>query len=286
MKEIKVEKSITNRNNDSLERYLRDIGTYQLLTAEDETILCRKIKTGDEAALRKLVNANLRFVVTVAKKYEGQGLSLADLVSEGNIGLVKAARRFDDTRGFKFISYAVWWIRQAIMHALGEYRRVVRLPMNQVNGILEMTKATVKLEQHLERNPTTEEIAEFLGISTDKVMDYEHNSGKSLSLDATLPDKEESWLLAVIEDTTYDKPDAGLEYMGLTQNVNLLFNKLSARQQDIIRMAYGLNGTVPMQNEDISLCLGLSAETVRKDRHRALRNMLDTTSIKVMKQYL
>jgi RNA polymerase primary sigma factor len=286
MRALKIDQSITNRSGDSVNRYFQDISQYPLLSPEEEIILARKIQGGDEAALQRLVNANLRFVVSVAKKYEGQGLSLSDLISEGNAGLVKAARRYDETRGFKFISYAVWWVRQAMMSAIGEHKRIIRLPMNQVNGIIELTKAEVKLEQDLQRNPTPEELAEFTSLSIERVMDYQHNSGKALSLDRPADEQDGGWLMAVMPDHMFPLPDSGLDHAGLKLCITSLFSALSNRQKAIINLAYGLNGSIPMQNEDISEQLGISAETVRKDRCKALDNMRKVRSVNTIKQYL
>ena len=286
MRAIKIEQSITRREDDSIKRYLDDIATYPLLSVNEEVVLSRKILKGDEAALRRLVNANLRFVVSVAKKYEGQGLSLADLISEGNSGLIKAARRYDESRGFKFISYAVWWIRQAIMLAIGEHKRLVRLPMNQVNGILQLRKAETELEQRLERKPIAEELAEFAGLDCDRVKDYQQNAVHTLSLDLPKEEQEDSWLMGIIPDSMFPGPDSCLGEAELKTMVQRLFRFLSKRQQSIISMAFGLDGYVEMQNEDIGSRLGLSSETVRKDRSLALRILRDIKLSRILNEYI
>jgi RNA polymerase primary sigma factor len=286
MKEIKIERSITNRSQDSLERYLKDISRYPLLYAEEEIILAGKIRDGDQAALHRLVSCNLRFVVTVAKKYEMQGIPLADLIAEGNLGLYKAAERFDETRGFKFISYAVWWIRQSILFSISGYKRLVRLPMNQVNGILELWKSEIYLEQYLERSPTKEELAEFMKIPEELVRDYLSCPGTSVSLDASFEDQDGGMTMAAIKDTTSLLPDADLEKEALKSDIALIMDVLSPRERNILCLSYGMENNSPMQNEAIGRRLGLSLETIRRYKKSALTRLRELKEIKMMQSYL
>lgn len=289
MRTLKIEKSITDRYQDSLPRYLNDISSYPLLTDEEEILFARKARDGDELAVHQLIKSNLRFVVSVAKKYVGRGLSLPDLIAEGNIGLAKAARRFDETRGFKFISYAIWWIRQSIIEAIARYGRLVRLPVNQINNIVHMIKAEEKLEQKLERAPSIEEVADLAGLSLESLLDLKSSASRELSLDAVTEEDTQSksgHLLSITADQTFSRPDDVLVRDDLRQNLKLLLANLSARQSQIIKMGFGLRGSEPMQNEDIALRLGLSTETIRRDRYTALCDMRNTPGIAILEQYL
>lgn len=286
MKDIKIERSITRRGEDSLARYLQEISRFPLLKAEEEAILAKKISSGDKAALERLVNCNLRFVVSVAKKYEIEGMPLVDLISEGNIGLVKAAKRFDETRGFKFISYAVWWIRQAILYSIGIHKRMIRLPMNQLTGMMNLWKSECVLEQRLQRIPTLEELTEFMGVPDERLFDYLLNSGEVFSLDLPLEDSEDGPRVGVMSDPTSMSPDAGLEKEAFHINIQRIMNVLSARDQHIIRLAYGMGGGRPLQNEDISNLLGLSSETIRRAKLKALFKLREMKEVKMMQQYL
>lgn len=286
LREIKIQPSITQRNQDSIERYLSDISHFPLLTVEEEVLLCRKIKGGDRAALNKLVNCNLRFVVSVAKKYQGQGMALADLIAEGNTGLVVAAERFDDTRGFKFISFAVWWIRQAIMQSINENKRMVRLPMNQVNGIMTVWKAESVLEQQLERPATPEEMAEHTGLDLEKIAAYMNHNHRTVSLDVHPDDDEGVPLLAVLEDPLFEAPDRGLERNDFQNDLLRLMQRLPSRQRRILQMVFGLDGHAPMQMEDVGAVLGVSKETIWQNKNKALQSLRESSNLKLMSQYL
>ncbi|WP_169472268.1 sigma-70 family RNA polymerase sigma factor [Pedobacter hiemivivus] len=286
MKEIKIERSITRRGEDSLARYLQEISRFPLLNVEEEVILAKKISSGDKAALERLVNCNLRFVVSVAKKYEIEGMPLVDLISEGNIGLVKAAKRFDESRGFKFISYAVWWIRQAILYSIGTHKRMIRLPMNQLSGIMDLWKSEGLLEQQLQRLPTLAELTEFMELPDERVLDYLSNSGDVFSLDLPLEDAEDSPIVNVMTDPMAMPPDAGLEKEAFYINIQRIMNLLSPRDQNVLRLAYGMGGGRPLQNEDISNLMGLSSETIRRAKQKALFKLREMKEVKMMLQYL
>jgi RNA polymerase primary sigma factor len=285
MKEIRIEKLITHRSQDSLERYLKEISKYPLLEAEEEIVLAEKIRRGDEAALHRLVNCNLRFVITVAKKYETQDISLADLVSDGNIGLIKAAERFDEKRGFKFISYAVWWIQQAILSGMGTHKRMIHLPRNQVDGIRETWKSEIKLEQQLHRMPTRQELAVFMQLGDDTVYDYRRFPGIPLSLDAPAKYLDARLEPAIIPYAMEPAPDASLEEASLQKDIQLLMRVLSPRERNILKLAFGMEGDRPLQNEDISQVLGLSAETIRRSKIKALDRLRQLKGIEFLRQY-
>lgn len=286
MREIKIEKSFTKRDHDSLRRYLNDIAGYPLLSAEEEVMLGRKIQGGDLAALQRLVNSNLRFVVSVAKKYEGQGLPLADLISEGNAGLVKAAERFDESRGFKFISFAVWWIRQSMMMAIGTYKRMIRLPMNQVNDIQDLWRSEMEMEQKLERLPTDEELADFTGIPLDRLKAYQYSPGHTVSLDNQNDEEDKPGIMTFLEDTSIDAPDATLQSQDLTYNLRQLLNQLPDRQRRVIQLSFGLQGNEAMHLEDIADLFELSKESVRKIKYQALHNLGKEEGVRRLRQYL
>ncbi|MBI3519552.1 MAG: RNA polymerase sigma factor RpoD/SigA [Bacteroidetes bacterium] len=240
MRQLKITKSITNRESASLDKYLQEIGREELITAEEEVVLAKKIKDGDQDALEKLTRANLRFVVSVAKQYQNQGLSLPDLINEGNLGLIKAARRFDETRGFKFISYAVWWIRQSILQALAEQSRIVRLPLNQVGSLNKINKAYSKLEQEYEREPSADEIAELLDLPIDKVSDTMKVSGRHVSMDAPFANGEESSLLDVLVNHDSLKADAGLIMESLSKEIDRALSTLTERERDVVKLFFGI----------------------------------------------
>src|SRR5205814_831794 len=240
MRQLKITKSITNRESQSLEKYLQEIGKVDLLTAEEEVDLAKKIKQGDERALEKLTKANLRFVVSVAKQYQNQGLSLSDLINEGNLGLIKAGQRFDETRGFKFISYAVWWIRQSILQALAEQSRIVRLPLNQVGSLNKISKAYSKLEQEFEREPSDEELAKILEIPTEKITDTMRVSGKHVSMDAPFVQGEDNSLIDVLENTDSPRADTHLMNESLQREIDRSLSTLTEREREVIKLFFGI----------------------------------------------
>lgn len=278
MRSLKIGLSFTNRQQDSLQRYLNDISEYDLLPADEEALLATKIKQGDKQAMQRLVTANLRFVVSVAKKYEGQGLALPDLIAEGNLGLIRAAEKFDHSRGFKFISYAVWWIRQSIAQALFDLKHVVRLPTNQNLGIIEVAKAESALEQQLERLPNTEELIAFTGLTAEKLREYKQNMVRAFSLDTPNTDDPDGpgWMLDVLNDDTFARPDAKLEENGRKCQIDTMLRQLSPRQRQVITLTYGLNGHIARHNEDIGIALGVCSETVRRERKIALATIRNT----------
>lgn len=285
MRALKIGQSITNRSHASLQRYLSDIAKYNVLSAEEEIILAKKIKAGDKSAFHRLINSNLRFVVSVAKKYEGQGLSLPDLVSIGNLGLVKAAERFDETKGFKFISFAVWWIRQSIMHTIGEQRRMIRRPTNQRDDIFEVYKAQDHLEQQLERLPTPEELSEYTGIAIEKVKDYLMDSPFGLPLEGD-DDEEKPGLLNFLEDRTFSAPDAYIELEGRDYSLSKMIANLTDREAIILKKYYGLDNDTPMLLEDIATHLGLSKESIRRSKSIAIKRINSEHRLGYLRQYL
>ncbi len=251
MRQLKISKQITNRESQSLDKYLQEIGKVDLLTPDEEVILAKRIKEGDQMALERLTKANLRFVVSVAKQYQNQGLSLGDLINEGNLGLIKAAQRFDETRGFKFISYAVWWIRQSILQALAEQSRIVRLPLNRVGSLNKISKTFSELEQKYEREPSPEELADVLDVSSSEVVDTMKISGRHVSMDAPFAQGEENSLLDVLENDTEEKPDSGLMTDSLRKEVQRALSTLTQREADVITLYFGLNGEHAMTLEEI-----------------------------------
>ena len=285
MRALKIGQSITNRSHASLQRYLSDIAKYNVLSIEEEIVLAKKIKAGDKAAFHRLINSNLRFVVSVAKKYEGQGLSLPDLVSIGNLGLVKAAERFDETKGFKFISFAVWWIRQSIMQTIGEQRRMIRRPTNQREDIYEVYKAQDYLEQRLERLPTPDELSEYTGIAVEKVKDYLMDSPFGIPLEADDED-EKPGLLNFLEDHTFSAPDAQLELDGKQYALTKIIDTLTDREARILRMYYGLDNDTPMLLEDIASNLGLSKESIRRSKGIAIKRINSVHGLGYLRQYI
>ena len=269
MRQLKISKQITNRESQSLDKYLQEIGKVDLLTPDEEVELAKRIKEGDQIALEKLTKANLRFVVSVAKQYQNQGLSLGDLINEGNLGLIKAAQRFDVTRGFKFISYAVWWIRQSILQALAEQSRIVRLPLNRVGSLNKISKTFSELEQKYEREPSPEELAEVLEVTTAEVVDTMKISGRHVSMDAPFVQGEENSLLDVLENDGEDTPDQGLMTDSLRREVQRALSTLTQRESDVITLYFGLNGEHAMTLEEIGEKFNLTRERVRQIKEKS-----------------
>jgi len=283
---LKLTRQLTNRENKSLDLYFQEIGKYELLKPEEEIDLAIKIRNGDRLAQDKLVRANLRFVVSVAKMYQNQGLSLGDLINEGNIGLVKAAQRFDETRGFKFISYAVWWIRQSILQALAEQSRIVRLPLNKIGSINKINKAYAQLEQQYEREPNPEEIANLLEISENEVKESMKNSGRHVSMDAPLVQDEDNTMYDVLRGEESTTPENGLLYESLRKEIERAVSTLTQREADVIRLYFGLNGSHPMTLEEIGEKFDLTRERVRQIKEKAIRRLKHTSRSKILKTYL
>jgi len=273
MRQLKIAKQVTNRESKSLDKYLQDISKIDLITAEEEVELAQKIKRGDQRALEKLVNANLRFVVSVAKQYQNQGLTLPDLINEGNFGLVKAAQRFDETRGFKFISYAVWWIRQSILQALAEQSRVVRLPLNKIGSINKIKKTFSYLEQAHERPPSAEEIAEELGLSVSEVKQSLKNAGKHISMDAPFAEGEDSNLYDVISASETPMPDTELVKESIREEIGRVLESLSEREADVVKLYYGIGQSSTMTLDEIGNTFDLTRERVRQIREKAIRKL-------------
>ncbi len=285
MRQLKINLSITNRESESLERYLQEIGRQEMIGTDEEAELAREIRDGNQEALERLVLANLRFVVSVAKQYQGQGLGLIDLINEGNVGLITAAQKFDETRGFKFISYAVWWIRQSILQALAENSRLVRLPLNQVGNVSKVNRFYNKFVQKNERRPSTEEIAEALGVDPDKVDGALLSSGKHVSMDAPLADDEDSCLLDLMENRDQTTADAALASESLAQDLDMALSKLPEREGKILRMFYGIK-TMPLGLEEIGEKLHLSRERVRQIKEKGLALLRKAQKDSVLKTYL
>lgn len=286
MRQLKISKQITNRESQSLDKYLQEIGKVDLLTPDEEVELAKRIKEGDQIALEKLTKANLRFVVSVAKQYQNQGLSLGDLINEGNLGLIKAAQRFDETRGFKFISYAVWWIRQSILQALAEQSRIVRLPLNRVGSLNKISKTFSELEQKYEREPSPEELAEVLDVTTAEVVDTMKISGRHVSMDAPFVQGEENSLLDVLENDSEETPDSGLMNDSLRREVQRALSTLTQREADVITLYFGLNGEHAMTLEEIGEKFSLTRERVRQIKEKAIRRLRHTSRSKALKPYL
>jgi len=286
MRQLKISKQITNRESQSLDKYLQEIGKVDLLTPDEEVELAKRIKEGDQIALEKLTKANLRFVVSVAKQYQNQGLSLGDLINEGNLGLIKAAQRFDETRGFKFISYAVWWIRQSILQALAEQSRIVRLPLNRVGSLNKISKTFSELEQKYEREPSPEELAEVLDVTTAEVVDTMKISGRHVSMDAPFIQGEENSLLDVLENDSEETPDSGLMNDSLRREVQRALSTLTQREADVITLYFGLNGEHAMTLEEIGEKFNLTRERVRQIKEKAIRRLRHTSRSKALKPYL
>lgn len=287
MRQLKITKSITNRESQSLEKYLQEIGKVDLLTPEEEVELAQRIKQGDQLALERLTKANLRFVVSVAKQYQNQGLSLSDLINEGNLGLIKAAQRFDETRGFKFISYAVWWIRQSILQALAEQSRIVRLPLNKVGSLNKINRAFSELEQEFEREPSPEELAIFLEIPTEEVETTLGVAARHVSVDAPFVDGEDNSLLDVLENTSTPDTDSSLEYKeSLRKEIQRSLSTLTDRQCDVIMLYFGIGVEHPMSLEDIGDRFGLTRERVRQIKDKAINKLRSASRSKLLKHYL
>lgn len=286
MRQLKISKQITNRESASLDRYLQEIGRVELITAEDEVELARRIREGDSLALEKLTKANLRFVVSVAKQYQNQGLTLGDLINEGNLGLIKAAQRFDETRGFKFISYAVWWIRQSILQALAEQSRIVRLPLNRVGSLNKMSKAFTELEQRYEREPSPSEMAEMMNISEDEVLDTIKISGRHVSMNASMGDEDGQTLLDTMKCEDGHIPDDALNSDSLVREVGRAVSTLTPRESDVIQLYFGLSGSEPLTLEEIGEKFDLTRERVRQIKEKAIRRLRQTSRSKSLKTYL
>ncbi|MBE9492437.1 MAG: sigma-70 family RNA polymerase sigma factor, partial [Bacteroidetes bacterium] len=276
----------TNRDTASLDKYLHEIGKVELLTADEEVILAQKIKSGDKEALEKLTKANLRFVVSVSKQYQNQGLSLPDLINEGNLGLIKAAQRFDETRGFKFISYAVWWIRQSILQALAEQSRIVRLPLNKIGSINKINKAYAQLEQKHEREPNADEIANMLEIPESEVKESIRNSGRHISMDAPLIQDDENNMYDILKSDDNITPETELLYDSLRKEIDRAISTLTPREADVIRLYFGLNSKHPMTLEEIGEKFDLTRERVRQIKEKAIRRLKHTSRSKILKTYL
>ncbi len=287
MRQLKITKSITNRESQSLEKYLQEIGKVILISPEEEALLANRIKDGDEIALHKLVRANLRFVVSVAKQYQNQGLTLSDLINEGNVGLIKAAQRFDETKGFKFISYAVWWIRQSILQALAEQSRIVRLPLNKVGLTNRIARASNLLEQEFEREPTAEELSEFLHINEDEVAAALQINNKHVSMDAPLSDGEDGSLVDVLENPNAEQANVHLEYYeSLKTEIKRSLNILTERQREVLCFFYGIGCDNALSLEDIGHRYHLTRERVRQIKDKAISKLQSSSKVKILRYYL
>jgi len=286
MRQLKITKQVTNRETASLDKYLQEIGKVDLITAEEEVELAQRIKAGDQIALEKLTKANLRFVVSVAKQYQNQGLTLPDLINEGNLGLIKAAQRFDETRGFKFISYAVWWIRQSILQALAEQSRIVRLPLNKIGSINKINKTYAFLEQAHERAPSAEEIAKELDMTINDVKESLKNSGRHVSMDAPLVEGEDSNLYDVLNSGESPNPDKTLLHESLRTEIERALETLTPREADVVRLYFGLGKQHAMTLEEIGETFDLTRERVRQIKEKAIRRLKHTSRSKILKTYL
>ena len=286
MRQLKITKQVTNRETASLDKYLQEIGKVDLISADEEVELAQRIKSGDKIALERLTKANLRFVVSVAKQYQNQGLTLPDLINEGNMGLIKAAQRFDETRGFKFISYAVWWIRQSILQALAEQSRIVRLPLNKIGAINKINKMYAYLEQTHERVPSAEEIAKELDMSVNDVKESMKNSGRHISMDAPLVEGEDSNLYDVLRSGESPNPDKELMHESLKTEIERALETLTPREADVIRLYFGLGENYPMTLEEIGETFELTRERVRQIKEKAIRRLKHTSRSKILKTYL
>jgi RNA polymerase primary sigma factor len=286
MRQLKITKSITNRESASLDKYLQEIGREELITADEEVALAKRIREGDQAALEKLTKSNLRFVVSVAKQYQNQGLSLPDLINEGNLGLIKAAKRFDETRGFKFISYAVWWIRQSILQALAEQSRIVRLPLNQVGSLNKINKAFSKLEQQFEREPSAEELSDVLELPQDKVADTMRVSGRHVSMDAPFVNGEENSLLDVLVNHDSPRADNMLMNESLQREIERSLSTLTERERDVVKLFFGIGINHGLTLEEIGAKFDLTRERVRQIKEKAIRRLRHNSRSKLLKTYL
>ncbi len=287
MRQLKITKQVTNRETASLDKYLSEIAREQLITADEEVELARRIKTGDTWALNKLTKSNLRFVVSVSKQYQNQGLSLPDLINEGNLGLIKAAQRFDETRGFKFISYAVWWIRQSILQAIAEQSRIVRLPLNKIGAINKINKTFSKLEQEFEREPSADELATLLDLTEDDIRETMKNNGRHISMDAPLGNNEDAGsMLDLIASDELPSPMFELMSESLRQEIERALKTLTVREADVIKFFFGLNGKYPLTLEEIGEKFELTRERVRQIKEKAVRRLKHTSRSKILKSYL
>ena len=288
MRQLKISKQVTNRETASLDKYLQEIGRVDLITAQEEVELAQKIRKGDQVALTKMVNANLRFVVSVSKQYQNQGLSLPDLINEGNLGLIKAAQRFDETRGFKFISYAVWWIRQSILQALAEQSRIVRLPLNKIGSINKINKAFARLEQEYEREPSADEIGVVLDLSPQDIKDAMRNAGRHVSMDAPFASSDESTsnMYDVLQSEDSPSPENVLISESLRKEIERALATLTSREADVVRLYFGLNGEHAMTLEEIGERFDLTRERVRQIKEKAIRRLKHTSRSKLLKTYL
>jgi RNA polymerase primary sigma factor len=286
MRQLKISKQITNRESQSLDKYLQEIGKVDLITAEVEVELAKRIREGDQVALEKLTKANLRFVVSVAKQYQNNGLTLGDLINEGNLGLIKAASRFDEKRGFKFISYAVWWIRQSIMQALAEQSRIVRLPLNRVGSLTKVSKAFAELEQKFQREPSTQEVAEVIGVTVEEITDNLRIAGRHVSVDAPFSQGEEGSLLDVLSDANESNPESGMMAESLIQEVQRALATLTPRESEVISLYFGLNRKESLTLEEIGDKFNLTRERVRQIKEKATRRLRHTAKSRTLKSYL
>ncbi|CAN5221677.1 sigma-70 family RNA polymerase sigma factor [soil metagenome] len=288
MRQLKITKQVTNRETASLDKYLQEIGRVDLITAQEEVNLAQKIKKGDQAALTKMVNANLRFVVSVSKQYQNQGLSLPDLINEGNLGLIKAAQRFDETRGFKFISYAVWWIRQSILQALAEQSRIVRLPLNKIGSINKINKTFARLEQEFEREPSADEIGIALDLSPEDIKEAMRHTGRHVSMDAPLASSDEntSTMYDVMESQDSPSPENSLLSESLRKEIERALTTLTPREADVVRFYFGLNGEHALTLEEIGERFDLTRERVRQIKEKAIRRLKHTSRSRLLKTYL
>ena len=286
MRQLKISKQITNRESQSLDKYLQEIGKVDLITSEEEVKLAQRIREGDQMALEKMTKANLRFVVSVAKQYQNNGLTLGDLINEGNVGLIKAAKRFDEKRGFKFISYAVWWIRQSIMQALAEQSRIVRLPLNRVGTLNKITKTFSDLEQKFQREPSTDELADVLQVTAAEVADTLKIGGRHVSMNAPFVQGEENGLLDVLENDSEETPDSGLMVDSLRKEVQRALSTLTLRESDVIAYYFGLNGEDALTLEEIGEKFNLTRERVRQIKEKATRRLRHSSRSKTLKSYL
>lgn len=286
MRQLKISKQITNRESQSLDKYLTEIGKVDLITAEVEVELAKRIREGDQMALEKLTKANLRFVVSVAKQYQNNGLTLGDLINEGNLGLIKAAKRFDEKRGFKFISYAVWWIRQSIMQALAEQSRIVRLPLNRVGSLNKINRTFADLEQRFQREPSADEIATVIGITSEEVRDNLKIGSRHLSMDAPFINGEDNSLIEVLHDDNESKPDSELMSKSLAVEIQRALSTLTSREADVMGLYFGLNNSTSLTLEEIGARYGLTRERVRQIKEKATRRLRHSSKCKTLKTYL
>ena len=288
MRQLKIAKQVTNRETASLDKYLQEIGRVDLISPEEEVELARRIRTGDKAALERLTKANLRFVVSVSKQYQNQGLALPDLINEGNVGLIKAAERFDETRGFKFISYAVWWIRQSILQALAEQARIVRLPLNKIGSINKINKAYSELEQKFERPPSAEELAEFIGCTTEEIKQSLSHNGRHVSMDAPLVEGDESSssMYDVLSNDSLPGPESNLVVESLRKDIERSLTALTQRESDVIRLFYGLEGRAAMSLDEIGVRFDLTRERVRQIKEKAIRRLKHSSKNRILKSYV